>query len=139
MAAAGSIVETAQLLYDQVRRPVRTYSLAWTSDASGNVSGIPTEHVISGNIERVVFVPNQSSAQPTSLYDVTLADSNGIDVLAGQGANLANNANTHVKPGVPMKDGTTTSTAPIAVDEALTLNVSGAGASKQGAVILYVR
>lgn len=139
MPAAGSIAESAQLLYGDITRPVRKYTLAWTSDASGNVSGIPMTNLVSGSIERVVFVPNQSSSQPTNLYDVTLLDANSIDVLAGQGANLANNANTHVKPGVPFKDGTTTSTAPVVVDEYLTLNVSGAGNAKQGSVILYVK
>jgi hypothetical protein len=139
MAAAGSIVETAQLLFDQVRRPVRWYSLAWTSDASGNVSGIPTVNVISGSIERVVFVPGTGGVEPTDLYDVTLLDSHGIDVLAGQGANLSQSSASHIKPGVPMKDGTTTSTAPIAVDEVLTLAVSAAGNAKSGTVILYVR
>lgn len=147
MANTGTVVETRQELFDQVRRPVRSVTLAWTSDASGNVTyaltgggaaGSPGAQ-ISGYLERVVFVPGTGGDQPTNLYSVTLKDANGIDMLAGQGASLANNANTHVKPSVPMKDGTTTSTAPIALDDVLTLGVSAAGNAKQGTVILYVR
>lgn len=113
------------------------HTFDWTSDASGNaavVSGQP----VSGEIKRVVFVPSTSAA-PTALYDVTLTDSDAIDVLAGQGADLAASGNTHVCPGVPLDDGTTTSVAQVAVDGVLTLNVSGAGDSKSGKVIVYVR
>lgn len=137
--SAGSIVESDQLIYDQVRRPVRTYSLAWTSDASGNVSGISMANVVSGYLEKVQFVPGVGGVQPSNLYGVKLNDEQGIDQLSGQGASLSNVTATQIKPSVPMKDGTTTSTAPIALDNILTLVVSAAGANKQGAVILYVR
>lgn len=143
MANTGSIVENWQDSVNRVARPIRTVSIAWTSDGSGAVTqpltGGKQSGYVSGLIQRVVFVPGTSGVQPTNLYSVTLKDSSGIDVLSGQGASLSNSANTHIKPSVPMKDGTTTSTAEIAVDDILTLGVTAAGAAKQGTVILYLR
>lgn len=109
----------------------------WVSDGSGNAS-VVGGLLASGEIQRVVFVPSTTVA-PTANYDITLTDAHGVDVLAGQGANLAASGNTHVCPGLPLKDGTTTSVVPIVVDSILTLNVSNAGASKAGSVIVYLR
>lgn len=116
---------------------VRKYTLAWVSHTDGTVD-LDTSLSIYGEILRVVFVPNQAATQPTNLYDVLLKDADGIDVLGGQGANLANNANSSVCPGVPLKDGTTTGVRPVVVAGILNLEVSNAGSGKTGSVILYV-
>jgi hypothetical protein len=113
------------------------HTFDWTSDSGGSatvVSGI----AVSGEIQRVVVVPSVS-AVPTANYDVTLTDADSVDVLAGQGANLAASGNTHVCPGVPLKDGTTTSVVPSVVDSVLTLNVTNAGNAKAGKIVVYVR
>lgn len=109
----------------------------WVSDGSGNATVVASQ-IASGEIQRVVFVPSTTAA-PTANYDITLTDDKSVDVLAGQGANLGASGNTHVCPGLPLKDGTTTSVVPIVVDSILTLNVSNAGASKAGSVIVYLR
>lgn len=109
----------------------------WVSDGSGNAS-VAGGLLASGEIQRVVFVPSATVA-PTANYDITLTDADGVDVLAGQGANLAASGNTHVCPGIPLKDGTTVSVVPVVVDSILTLNVSNAGASKAGTVVVYLR
>lgn len=113
------------------------HTFAWTSASDGSAT-LASTLPVSGRIERVVFVPSTTAA-PTALYDLTLTDENSIDVLAGQGANLAASGNTAVCPGVAIKDGTTTSTVPIVVDGILTLNVTNAGNAKSGSVIVYVR
>lgn len=111
-------------------------TLDWTSAADGTVTqAFPKAY--SGYLERVVFNPGATA--PTAAYDVTLTDEQGIDVLSGQGANLSETATTHVKPGIPFKDGTTTSVAPIVIDDTLTLNITSAGDSKTGTVVLYLR
>lgn len=113
------------------------HTFSWVSDGSGNASvasGLP----VSGAIERVVFIPSASAA-PSALYDVTLLDENGIDVLSGRGADRAASGNVALCPGTPMSDGTTTSTTKVVVDGILTLNVANAGASKAGSVVVYVR
>jgi len=145
MAVAGSIVFSEQSMGRGPRRPISMITLAWTSSSGGAVSGLPVltsagiVDYLSGEIERVVFIPGTGGVQPTNGYSVTLLDGNGVDVLAGQGASLSNVTTTHIKPGVKITDGTTTSIAPIAIDDQLTLNVSAAGNAKQGTVVLYLR
>lgn len=112
-------------------------TFSWVSDVDGNstlVSGL----AVSGEIERVDFIPSASAA-PAADYDVTLTDEDGIDVLGGQGANRSASAKSTVCPGTPLRDGTTVSTVPMIVDGLLTLNVSNAGDSKAGRVVVYVR
>jgi hypothetical protein len=110
--------------------------IAWTSAADGTAT-VATDPV-RGHIRRVTFVPGTAGSQPTDLYDLTLTDEHSINVLGGQGANLSNAANSHVAPGVPLKDGTTTHVVPPFVEGVLTLNVTNAGNAKSGAVILYI-
>lgn len=110
--------------------------VSWTSDGSGAASEAIRRVV--GDIRRVTFVPGSGGTQPTNSYDVTLTDEHGIDVLAGQGANLSNTTATHVSPGVPLKDGTTTHVAPVFIDGTLTLAVANAGNAKTGTVTIYM-
>ena len=119
----------------QDHRTVKKITLDWQSDASGDCTGSTKE--LSGHILRVVFVPDSGGTQPTDQYDVVLNDANGLDVLAGLGANLANNASSQVVPVVT--DGNAGNMSPIAVDDKLTLVVSNAGDTKGGLVILYMR
>jgi hypothetical protein len=128
---------TLQTLYGS-GFPVNRVALNWTSDASGVVSGIKTDR-LNGALARVVFVPAGAPDAPTDNYDVTLLDGAGVDVLAGRGADLDTATTTHVVPGVSLTDGTTTSVAPVQVDDQLELRVSGAGVSKRGSVILFLR
>lgn len=110
--------------------------IAWTSAADGSAT-VATEPV-RGHIRRVTFVPGTAGSQPTNAYDLTLTDEHSVDVLGGQGANLSNAANSHVAPGVPLKDGTTTHVAAPFVEGVLTLNVTNGGNAKTGTVILYL-
>lgn len=109
----------------------------WVSNGSGAAT-LPSGFEVSGAIARVVIIPDATDA-PTTLYDITLTDSDGIDVLAGQGANLSATVASSVCPGVPLKDGTTTSVLLTVVDSILTLNVTNAGDTKAGRVVVYVR
>jgi hypothetical protein len=104
--------------------------LTWTSDGSGDVNGTLSP-VASGVILRVAFEPGAGGVQPTNLYDVTLIDSHGLDVLDGLGANLSNAA---ASEGVPMVGETS---QPYAVDGPLELRVANAGATKSGTVTVY--
>ena len=117
---------------------VNRIAWAWTSDASGNVTDA-TDIPVAGTLARVVFVPGTGGNAPTDLFDVTITDPAGIDVLSTQGANLSATVASEICPGIPLKDGTTTSTVPRLVNDVLTLNVSNAGNTKSGTVILYFR
>lgn len=129
---AGTVVAT----YSDTRS-IQKVTLAWVSHTDGTVSGTKTRK-LSGIIERVVFVPGTAGVQPTDLYDLTLLDEQGADVLSGQGANLSNVNKFAVAPGVPLKDGTTVSVKPTAVDDELELQIAAAGSAKEGAVYLYI-
>lgn len=138
MAVAGSIAFSEQVFVNKGHRPVRKFIMDWTSDSSGDVTEIPTDGHVSGAILRVVTVPSATAA-PSDNYDVTCLDENGVDIFAGQGANRDTANAEHFKPGVPFKDGTTTSTDVICIDDILTLTVDNAGDTKQGRVVIYLR
>ena len=118
---AGTLVIT-----DQTHRTVRKILLDWLSDSSGDVNGTLTA-TVSGILYRVAFVPDGGGTQPTDLYDITLDDADGVDVLAANGANLSNaSSSQHIDAGR-------------AVDGKLELKVSNAGNAKGGLVALYIR
>lgn len=105
------------------------YSLAWLSDASGAVSANPATFT-GGILIQVKFVPDAGGTAPTTLYDVTLVDTDGVDYLAGAGANLSATVSTVVRPAAPLiLDGTGT----------LDLVVSAAGNAKGGTVLLWIQ
>lgn len=140
---AASLTTTAALLRGFAKHEpavgpsVRRYTLTWVSHTDGSVD-LDTDQEIVGELLRVVFIPSATAA-PTAAYDVQLKDAHGVDILAGQGANLSETNTTHVCPGVPLKDGTTTSVRPIALADVLNLVIANAGDSKGGQIILYVR
>lgn len=118
------------------RDGIRTMSLAWVSHTDGVVN-LDTP-AVNGEILRVVIIPGAGGLAPTTLYDVLLNDAHGIDVLGGQGQNLSATVTSHVCPGVPLKDGTTTGVHPIAVAGVLTLVIANAGSGKAGTIVLYL-
>jgi hypothetical protein len=123
----------------QVNRSALTrYVTTWTSNSSGAASE-SVELNQPGELIGVTFVPGTSGSQPTNAYDVTANDAYGVDVLAGQGANLSNATATMVQPTIPAKDGTTTSTSPRPIDGAITVAVSNAGDTKGGTIVFWVR
>jgi hypothetical protein len=123
--AAGSIVLTATA----VTRNVTKYQMAWTSDASGNVSGNATSLIGPGYIIKAEFVPGAGGTQPTNLYDVVFNDANGVDLLNAAGADLSNATSKLIQFNPPLyHDGAT----------ALDLVVSNAGNAKTGTLYLWV-
>jgi len=106
-------------------------SIAWATSAGAECSGLVSR--IQGTVEKVVFVPGAGGAQPSPAYDVTLKDQDGLDVLGGTGADLANDT-------VVVADLTDADPVfPIATAGLLTLDVLNAGASKTGTVRVFFR
>ncbi len=128
MAAVGTVVVTSQRIRDSGSAYQR-YTAVWTSDASGNVSGNPFA-VLPGRIESIRTKPNGGGTAPTTLYDVTLVDTDGVDVLAGAGANLSATvtALALLSPAY-WQDGSRT----------LDLTVANAGNAKGGVLEILVR
>ncbi len=104
----------------------------WLCTDAGVVLSATTK-TYDGLLERAVFIPDNpggGGTQPTNAYDITITDADGVDVLAGLGADTTNNA-TVVKTHA---NGLTAVAGSI-----LTLNVSNAGNAKGGITILYLR
>src|SRR5579872_527361 len=124
---AGSIVVTTSDLGGGVTK----YSIAWTSDASGNVNGNPLA-LKRGHLLQVKFAPG--SPTPSASYNVTLPDADGVDLLAGKGATLSNTTSTFAQP-TP-----TGGNSPMFIEPqaAINLTVTAAGATTQGRVDLFI-
>ena len=123
---------------------VRRQSIAWTADASGNVSEVLQiagidNNKFQGEILNARFIPGSGDDQPDDQYDVTLTDEDGVDILLGQGTDLSNSVRKMFAPAVESTDGTATGLVPLAVHSTLTLAVSGAGNAKKGTIVLYMR
>lgn len=122
-SAAGNVDRAVKVLANgQVK-----YTLSWTSDASGSVSGNSLT-IASGRIVQAQFVPGTGGTVPTALYDVTLVDTNSVDLLQAGGADLSATV-SKVSVFYP----------PAYADAALTLVVANAGNAKTGTVTVWVQ
>ena len=121
---AGTVTVT-----EQIHTTVKRIYWDWLSTAGG-AADLVTTLPYDGVLERAVFIPDGGGTQPTDLYDVTITDPDGVDVLAALGANLSNAATVVKKHS----DGLTA-----VAGQLLTLNVTNAGNAKGGVVILYLR
>lgn len=133
---AGSIVVSVS----EVTHNILKYSVAWTSDASGNVNGTTFDMMV-GTIVAVEFVPGLGAAAPTALYDVDLVDHENVTMFDdGSGTSIGSNLSaTDASHKVPLVGlvGVTIyrrwhhgGTAE--------LRVSGAGDSNQGTVNVFL-
>ena len=112
--------------------------LDWASGTNGVVS-VDTDPV-RGEIGRVVIVPDAPSAtRPSNLYDMTIDDEDDVDVLAGQGADLATNASQSVCGGELVNAGVTSNSIPFFVNGKLTVEITNAGSEKGGIIRVYYR
>ena len=91
---AGSITTTSTKNGSLV-----TYSMNWLSDASGDVDtdAIP---MVQGEIQKVSYLPDAGGTQPSDNYDLTMADSYGVDILTATGANLSQTTDTWAVPAL---------------------------------------
>ena len=120
--AAGTVTMTGTSTRGDSR-----YVITWTSDAAGAVTG-NAQTVKAGYLIQATLIPDSGGTQPTDLYDVTLVDESGLDLLAGQGANESNAA-PHLLSFDP----------PIYNKDTLDLRITNAGNAKGGKLVLVVR
>ncbi len=127
LEAAGTVTLTAATTPADSR--TARYTFTWAANASGAVSGDTTTITfVSGTIARVELIPDSGGTQPTDLYDLTLLDEHGIDILAGAGANLSNSTGALVaRPDIPVISG-----------EAFQLVIANAGNAKGGTVKVWI-
>lgn len=104
------------------------WSWSVASSSSGAVTGVQTSYTYNGALERLVTIPDASTA-PSASYDITIKDQDSTDVLAGAGADRATAATEQVLAA---------SLGVVAYDK-LTLAVANAGSSCAGIAIIYLR
>jgi len=121
---AGS---SASVTYEE-ENPVKKILIDWVSDDATGAVSVSTKK-ITGRIVRLVTDPG--AAAPTAAYDVTLTDPEGLDVLKGLGADRSATVTEDVNIVY-----TGTSDHPY-VNDVLALNITNAGNSKNGQVIIY--
>lgn len=105
---------------------MKKVKFAWVSAADGTFSGL-APGIYNGKVVQLVTVPGATA--PTDLYDITVTDEDGVDVLAGAGANRATATTQYVAEA---------SLGAVAQSQ-LTINGSNAGASKEGTAYLFIR
>ena len=118
---AGTVVTTEQTLGS-----VKLVKFAWTSSAGG-AADATTSKVFDGDVALLATDPGATA--PADNYDVVVNDANGIDVLAGGGADR-DTANTEFVQGTSLG---------MVANSKLTLAVTNAGNAKEGTVYVYIR
>ena len=91
---AGTITTTVSKKNSLVK-----YKMDWLSDASGDVD-VDAIPMIQGEIQSVHYLPDAGGTQPSDNYDLTMADSYGVDILTGTGANLSQTTDTYAVPAL---------------------------------------
>ncbi len=110
---------------------ITEYTLDWLSDASGDVSA-NTFDMKRGYIEAIRFKPDGGGTVPTTLYDVTLIDSDSFDLATALGANLSATVTTRSKPLV-------NTSGPVWFEGgSVDLVVAAAGNAKGGIITVWV-
>lgn len=128
MAGTATLTESREKKNIDGLSYVSKIKFDWASDAAGDVSQQTTLDY-DGVILFVVTVPDSGGTAPTALYDVTLTDSDGVDVLGGLGANRSATATEYLNYSSGLG----------AVSKSqLTLTVANAGDTKGGLVYVYI-
>ena len=109
-------------------KPVATVTWSFTTDGAGDASEVSA--VVNGQFSRVVTNPDNVDT-PTTLWDLTVADGDGYDLLAGNGADM-DAGDTGASEQI------TTCPFGSAVASALTFTVANGGAAKKGTVTVYI-
>jgi hypothetical protein len=74
---------------------VKQYRMDWTAHTDGAVAAIGTT-IPSGYLVQLKVVPGTGNDAPDAAYDLTLLDSDGCDLLGGDGADLSATVGTHL-------------------------------------------
>ena len=118
---AGTVTKT-----ESTHTRIKKIRWAWTSTAGG-AADLITGEAYYGRVISLVTIPGTAGDAPTDLYDITITDTEGYDVMQAAGANRSTSATQSAVP-----------TAASVAFGTLTLNVTNAGNAKSGVAILYI-
>ena len=126
--AAGSAITFTEVTHGSVKK----VKVAWTSDnVTGGVSGTTT-NAYSGRFLGAITVPGTAGDQPDDNYDITIADSDGVDLALGALANR-DEATTEFVAEASM-GGVASSPLTFTIS-----NASGVGVNTKGTIYLLIR
>lgn len=108
--------------------PVAVITYAFTTDSEGDAS--EATGTVNGQVNRIVTNPASGDDQPTTNWDLTILDEDGIDILGGSGADRDAGNTAASEQAAP-------SVAGLGVQSTLTFAVAHGGATKKGVVNLY--
>jgi hypothetical protein len=109
----------------------RCYTVTWVSTSGGAVSAntAALSAISRGYLISVEITPGVSGDQPADLYDMTLVNPRGVDLLSGVGANLSNVTSTMYQFNPPLF---------YSALETFDLVVANAGDSNSGTIRIVV-
>lgn len=119
---AGTVT-TTEVTYTSPKK----ITFDWLSDGAGAADATTTAK-LDGVLLLVAFVPDGGATAPDDNYDVVLNNADGIDMLAGQGANRSQNLTQFISSGMGAFAG-----------ESITLGVTNSGAANGGKVYVFLR
>lgn len=92
---AGTLSETTPAKTGRIT----IYDMTVTTGTDGTAS-VATTHSIGAPLLQVLLMPGSDANEPNDLFDVTIDDTYGRDLLAGEGADLDNSLNKAVVPRI---------------------------------------
>ena len=123
---ADQIVTITQ---DSVEYPLQKIQWDWLSATGGAVSSAASGWYC-GKIVKVSLASDAAPTAPTNLYDVTIEDADGLDVLSGNGANVTAAATVYINDPTKML---------WVRSNVLTLKVANAGDENGGVVTMLIQ
>ena len=113
-------------------------TISWTAGGGGAVTAVPFPTPISSNLQgryivEVITIPGTAGAAPTNLYDITLIEPYGTDVMGGS---LVDRSTTATERARPLPDPTKYSGL---IPGVLTFTlINNTNASATGRAILFI-
>lgn len=132
--AAESCTQTAEVI--NAKTGLKKVTFAWVSSATGTVTCATNSQVTAflKGLYIVRVVTNPGATAPTDDWDATITDADGVDMMGGV---LANRDTTNSEEVLPYIGGLAYGPNPIPGQ--ITLNITNAGDSKTGTVVLYMQ
>ena len=110
---------------------VDIWVLDWTAHTDGSFTNATTRWAVDGYVFMVIVNPGATA--PQAAYDITLLDSDGMDIMGGQLADLSATATAQFVPKIGTVYGTRFVRGP------LTLTLSGNNVNGAvGEIIIYI-
>ena len=125
--SAHAQVGTVSTTRTDLAAGVSRYEVLWLSDGSGDVNGRAVR-MEPGFLLHVETVPDSGGTQPDALYDLTLDDSDAVDVLDALAANLSQTTAKIFQMSTPLF-----------IDDDLVPVITNAGNAKRGTIVIWMR